>query len=154
MGIDTMDYKKLDSKQDIHALGVKYICNILDRVGFTIHEVNEDPNYQFQLIAQINDRAMLIAVRTACHPDVGTIDMAAQRELIQKARQINAVPHFAGLSLKEIKVTKNQADDRIRGSEYNVIFNGMTVVRHLGIDLCGQRLKTVDNASDINLKIQ
>ena len=149
-----MYQESLDFKQHIHLLGVSYLYNFLDRVGFTIHDVNRDPNHHFQLVAQINDRTMLIAVRTACHPDVGTIDKAALRELINESRQLNAVPHFAGLSLTDTEVTNNQADDRIKGSKYTVIFNGMTVVRQLETDRCGQRLKTIDNTNDINSKIQ
>lgn len=154
MDINIMDHKNLDTNQNIHALGLQYICNFLDRVGFTIHDVNKDPNHHFQLFAQIYDRTMLIAVRTACHPDVGSIDMATQRELLKESKQLNAVPHFAGLSLTETKVTKTQVDDITKGSKYNVIFNGMTVVRQQEIELCSQLLKNADNTSDIDSKIQ
>ena len=144
----------MEFEQNIHALGVNYMCCFLDRVGFTIHHVNRDPNHHFQIFAQVNDRAMLIAVRTACHPDVGTIDKAIQEELIKMSEHFKAVPHFAGLSLALRNMTDNQVDGIVKGGEYNVIFNGMTVVRQLEIDLCDQQLKTVDNTSDINLGIQ
>ena len=124
-----MDHQNSDSKLNIHALGVHYICYFLDRVGFTIHDVNRDPNHHFQLFAQMNDRAMLIAVRTACHPEVGTLYKATQEELIKEAEQLKAIPHFAGLSLTTINVIDSQVDDIARGNEYDVIFNGMTVLR-------------------------
>ena len=124
-----MDHKHLDSKLNIHALGVNYICNFLDRVGFTIHDVNRDPNNHFQLIAQINDRVMLIAVRIACYPEVGTLYEATQEELIKESEQLKAVPHFAGLSLTVTNVTDSQVDGIAKGSEYDVIFNGMMVIR-------------------------
>ncbi len=124
-----MDHRNFDSKINIHALGVHYICYFLDRVGFTIHDVNRDPNHHFQLFAQMNDRALLIAVRTACHPEVGTLCKATQEELVKEAEQLKAVPHFAGLSLTTINVIDSQVDDLARGNEYDVIFNGMTVLR-------------------------
>lgn len=137
-----MDHQNLDYKLNIHVLGVHYICYFLDRVGFTIHDVNRDPNHHFQLFAQINVRAMLIAVRTACLPDVGTLDKATQEELIKESEQLKAVPYFAGLSLAPTNVTDHQVDSISKGGEYNVIFNGMTVVRQLETDLCDQRLKS------------
>jgi len=124
----SMGYKKLESKQKIHKLGVNYICNFLGSAGFTISDVNKDLNHHFQLLAKVNDRALLIAVRTACHPDVGTIDKEAREKLINESERLNAVPHFAGLSLTAINVTDIQVDGITKGNEYNVIFNGMTVV--------------------------
>ena len=72
---------------------------------------------------------MLIAVRTAWHPDVGTIDKATQKELIKESEKLNAVPHFAGLSLTAMTGSDNQEGDLIERGAYEVIFNGMTVVR-------------------------
>ena len=124
-----MDHKELQPEQNIHEIGVNYLKGLLDRVGFTIHDVNKDPNHHFQLFVKINDRAMLIAVRTACCPDVGTIDKATQEELIKESERLNAVPHFAGLSLTAMNGSDIQEGGSSDGSEYEVIFNGMTVVR-------------------------
>ena len=62
------DHKKLESQRTIHERGVTYVHDLLDRVGFTIHDVNKDPDHHYQIFAQFKDRAMLIAVRTAYHP--------------------------------------------------------------------------------------
>lgn len=124
-----MDLKDLEPKQNIHEVGVNYVKDLLDRVGFTIHDVNKDPNHHFQLFVQINKRAMLIAVRTACSPDVGTIDKATQKELIKESKKRNAVPHFAGLSLTAKTGSDNQEGDLTEGGAHEVIFSGMTVVR-------------------------
>lgn len=124
-----MNRKDIEPNQNIHELGVNYVKDLLDRVGFTIHEVNKDPDHHFQLFVQINKRAMLIAVRTACHPDVGTIDKATQKELIKESEKLNAVPHFAGLSLTAMTGSDIQEGDSTEGGAYEVIFNGMTVVR-------------------------
>jgi hypothetical protein len=72
---------------------------------------------------------MLIAVRTACHPDVGTIDIATKKKLIEESEQLNATPYFAGLSLTVTNVNDIQVEEIVKGEEYNIIFNGMTVVR-------------------------
>ncbi len=79
----------------------------------------------------MNDRALLIAVRTACHPEVGTLCKATQAEELFKEAlsRLKAVPHFAGLSLTTKNVIDSQVDDLARGNEYDVIFNGMTVLR-------------------------
>ena len=124
-----MDHKDFQSTQYIHERGVNYLKDLLDRVGFTIHDVNLDPDHHFQLFVQINKKAMLIAVRTACHPDVGTIDQTTQEELIKESEQRNAVPHFAGLSLTAMKVSDNQEEGSTEKSEFEVNFYGMNVVR-------------------------
>lgn len=119
----------LESKQNIHELGVNYIRDLLDRVGFTIHEVNNVPNHHFQIFAQVKNRAMLIAVRTAYYPDFGTLDQAAREELIKESKQLEAVPHFAGLSLTSVKLNDIQEGGVIKEGEFEIIFNGMNVVR-------------------------
>lgn len=117
------------SRQQIHELGVKYVQNLLDRVGFTIHDVNEDPDHPFQLLARVNGKALLIAVRTAYHPDVGVMWEATRKKLIEESVQFNAIPHFAGLSLTSVNGGKLQADTLADGADCKVIFQGMTVVR-------------------------
>lgn len=118
----------LNPKQNIHKLGVNYVCNFLEHAGFTIQEVIKSPDHHFQLLVKVNDKSMIIAVRTACHPDVGTIDKETQEKLIKESERLNAVPHFAGLSLTATNVSDIQVDGMVKGSEHNVIFNGMTVV--------------------------
>ena len=44
-----MNHKDIEPNQNIHELGVNYVKDLLDRVGFTIHEVNKDPNHHFQI---------------------------------------------------------------------------------------------------------
>ncbi|MGI9537766.1 MAG: hypothetical protein ACR2PB_11905 [Desulfocapsaceae bacterium] len=124
-----MDHKDLEPKQNIHEIGVNYVKDLLDRVGFTIHDVNKDPNHHFQLFVQISNKSMLIAIRTACYPDVGTIDEATQKELIKESEKLKAVPHFAGLSLTAMNGSDNQEGGSTEAGAYEVIFNGMTVVR-------------------------
>lgn len=124
-----MDHNDLEFERNIHEVGIAYIHDLLDGVGFRINDVNKDPDHHFQLFAQKKDRAMLIAVRTACHPDVGKIDITTKKKLIEESKQLNATPYFAGLSLTVTKVNDIQVEDIIKGEEYNIIFNGMTVVR-------------------------
>lgn len=125
----TMIHKHLQSNQNIHELGINYVIDLLDRVGFTIHDVNKDPGHHFQLFTAVNDKALLIAVRTAWHPDAGVIDNATRDKLIKESEQRDAVPHFAGISLTSMNRNDIQVDKISKGGEYKVIFNGMTVVR-------------------------
>ena len=124
-----MDRINFESEQGIHELGVTYVHDLLDRVGFTIQEVNKDPEHHYQLLVRIKNRAMLIAIRTAHSPEVGTLDKPMKEKLIEEAKRLNAVPHFAGISL----TSKNESDIQNKGLaqvvEDNIIFNGMTVVR-------------------------
>lgn len=117
------------SKQHIHELGVTYVQDLLDRVGFTIHDVNKEPDHHFQLFAKVNDKALLIAVRTAYHPDIRVIDKATQTKLIMESEQFNAIPHFAGLSLTAKNGIDIQLEDVTIGDKYKIIFHGMNVVR-------------------------
>ena len=119
----------VESRQHIHELGVRYVHNLLDRVGFTIHDVNEDPDHYFQLLAQVNGKALLIAVRTACHPDVGVMWESTRKQLIKESGQRNAIPHFAGLSLTTANGGKMQEDELSDGVDCKIIFHGMTVVK-------------------------
>jgi predicted transcriptional regulator len=124
-----MGYKKLNSKENIHKLGVNYICNFLERAGFTIHEVHDNPEHHFQLLAKVNERSLLIAVRTANYPDTGSIDKKTTKRLIKEAELLNAVPHFAGLTIKPSEINDASADGLSEGQRYNVIFSGISVIR-------------------------
>ena len=57
------------------------------------------------------------------------LDKATQKELIKESEKRNAVPHFAGLSLTAMTGSDIQEGDSTEGGAYEVIFNGMTVVR-------------------------
>ena len=119
----------VESETNIHELGVKYIHDFLKRVGFTIHEVNVDPDHPFQIYAQFKERALLIAVRTAYHPGVGIIDAAIREKLVNKARELKAVPHFAGLSLTTSVANDSQLGDKAEEGAYEIFFSGMIAVR-------------------------
>lgn len=124
-----MDPKNLKSKHDIHALGVGYICDFLDRAGFVILERNTNPDHHFQLFVKACDRSMLIAVRTAIYPDIGTIDMATKELLVYDAKQKKAIPHFAGLAITPLENNDIQFDGVTEGREYKINFPGILVVR-------------------------
>jgi hypothetical protein len=123
-----IDNENLDSKKNIHALGVNYIYHFLDRAGFTIHEVITDPDHHFQLLAERKGRAMLIAVRTAHYPDMGTLDKLTREQLIKESEKRNAIPHFAGLALTSLETNDKEVDGLTEKGEYKVVFNGITVV--------------------------
>ncbi len=125
-----MRYKNLNSLQEIHELGVNYICNFLDSAGFTIQEVNKSPDHHFQLLAKVNDKAMLIAVRTANYPNIGSIDKKTKERLIKEAEQLNAVPHFAGITVKPSEANDIEADSLTDRQKYKVFFPGISVVRN------------------------
>ena len=123
-----MDHRHLKSTQNVHALGVRYVSNFLHRVGFTIHEVNTDPDHHFQLLTKRKNRTMLINVRTAYYPDVGTLDKATQEQLINESEQLSAIPHFAGLSITELETNNIEVDRFTEDREYKFTFYGITVV--------------------------
>jgi hypothetical protein len=119
----------VESDNNIHERGVEYIHDLLKRVGFTIHEVNVDPDHPFQIYAQFKERALLIAVRTAYHPGVGTIDEVIRKKLVDEAKQLKAVPHFAGLSLTTSVANDSQLEDKAEEEAYEIFFSGMIAVR-------------------------
>ncbi|MBT8353555.1 MAG: hypothetical protein KJO60_03470 [Desulfofustis sp.] len=94
------------SKSHIHALGIDYVQDLLSHAGFVIHNVNKDLSNPTQLLAKISVRTLLIAVRTACYPNVGELDEIFIEKLIKESKELNAIPHFAGLSL----TSKNGSD--------------------------------------------
>ena len=124
-----MGYIGLASKKNIHELGVKYIHDLLARVGFTISEVHTDPAHHYQIFAQFKERALLIAIRTAYHPNVGTLDDESRKKLVEAAGQLKAVPHFAGLSLTTSAANDSEIDDVSKKGGHEIFFSGMTVVR-------------------------
>ena len=115
---------------DIHSLGVGYICSFLDRVGFTILEYNSKPDHHYQILAHINGRTLLIAVRSDYYPKVGTIDSASLEELVSESDELNALPHFAGLSVQPLDTNDIEVEGVVtKGLEYEVSFNGITAVK-------------------------
>ncbi len=117
-----------DSEKNLHALGVNYIYNFLNNAGFTIHQVNNDPDHHFQILAKTNNKTMLIAVRTAYYPHIGAIDKATQEQLIKESEQVNAIPYFAGLAVKPLETTDMSVDGSTAGQEYKILFSGISVV--------------------------
>ena len=124
-----MGHIVVESKKNIHELGVKYINDLLERVGFTVHEVNVEPDHHFQIYAQFKERSLLIAVRTAYHPSVGTMDESIRERLVEEAKRLKAVPHFAGLSLTTSAVNDSQLGDVDEEGTYEIFFSGMIAVR-------------------------
>lgn len=126
---NSMGNSRVDTYQNIHGLGVSYICNFLDRVGFTILEFNSKPDHHYQVLAEINDRTLLIAVRTAYHPEVGIITSASLEKLIRESNEFNALPHFAGLSVLPLDTNEIEIEGVTEGRDYKVLFNGITAVK-------------------------
>ena len=124
-----MGHIVVESNKNIHELGVNYINDLLERVGFTIHEVNVDPDHHFQIYAQFKERALLIAVRTAYHPEVGTMDETMRARLVEEAKRLKAVPHFAGLALTTSAVNDSQIGEVFEEGMYEIFFSGMIAVR-------------------------
>jgi len=123
-----MDCKSLDFKQNIDSFGVSYLCNFLDRAGFTILEVNYAPNHPYQLLERINDKCMSIVVRTACHPDIGTMDYTTLASLVRESEELCVSPHFASLSLIPMETQDIEVNGITEGQGHKVIFNGIIAV--------------------------
>ncbi len=124
-----MYQESLDVKQHIHLLGVSYVSNFLARVGFTILEVNTDQNHHYQLLAKINDKSFLIAIRTAHHPKLGTLDTSTMENLLKESEQLNAIPHFAGLTAVPVEGNDTELDGSSEGQLLKVLFNGIRAIR-------------------------
>ena len=124
-----MDFSTLGSKQDIHTLGVSYLCSFLDRVGFTILKCNTALDHHFQILAKIHDKSLLIAVRTSCRLDAVPIESSTLEALIKESEGFGALPHFAGLSVIPLAANDSEDDGLTGDHEYRVIFNGIRAVR-------------------------
>ncbi len=118
-----------DVKQHIHLLGVSHLSNFLDRVGFTILEVNTDPNHHYQISVKINDKSLLIAVRTAFHPNLGTLDTHTIEKLLRESEVLKAIPHFAGLTVVPADKNNTEVDGSSEDQMFRVIFNGISAIR-------------------------
>lgn len=128
-----VDNNPLKSKKKIHALGLSYISDILTRAGFTLLEVNTDPNHHFQLLAEINEKTFLIAVRSACAPEVGRIDTFALEKLERESEKLNAIPHFAGLTIAPVEKKDMEVESVHVGQEFKIIFSGISAVGNSGV---------------------
>jgi hypothetical protein len=104
------------------------MCDFLKRAGFTIVEVNTDPNHHFQLLAKINEKSFLIAVRSACAPEVGKIDTFTSEKLERESEKLNAIPHFAGLTVAPVENKDTEVGSVTLGQEFRIIFNGISAV--------------------------
>lgn len=123
-----MDTEQLEPGPNIHAIGLSYVYNYLSREGYVIYEVNTDPNHHFQILAKGGNDFIIVAVRTAYHPDMGAIDKATRKQLIKESDQLSAIPHFAGLAVAPLDTNKPEIEGFKGGREYQVTFNGITVV--------------------------
>jgi hypothetical protein len=117
-----------NSDQNIHALGLGYIYSYLSREGYAIYEVDTDPNHPFQILAKRENEFIIVAVRSAYHPDIGSIDKTTQQQLIEESDRLNAIPHFAGLTVTPVDTHHLEIDGFAPGKEYEIIFNGITIV--------------------------
>ncbi len=126
---NVMDNIDSEWNMNIHERGINYVQDLLERSGFTIHAVDKDLSSPSQILAEVGYRKLLIAVRTACHPDEGKLDKEKRQKLIKESERLNAVPYFAGIILAAVKDGDIQAEDIVRGSDHKVIFNGMIVIR-------------------------
>ena len=123
----------LNSKKIIHALGLSYICDFLKSAGFTILEVITDPNHHFQLLAEINEKTFLIAVRSACAPEVGRIDAFTLEKLERESEKLNAIPHFAGLTIAPVDKKDMEVESVNSDQEFRIIFRGISAVGNSGV---------------------
>ena len=124
-----MYQESLDFKQHIHLLGVSYVSSFLDRVGFTILEVNTDQSHHYQLFVKIPDKSFLIAIRTAYHPQLGTLDSHAMENLLRESEKLNALPHFAGLAVAPVDVNDSRQDGSSGDRMLKVLFSGIRAIR-------------------------
>jgi len=118
----------LCSAHNIHALGVSYLCNVLDRAGCTILEWNTIVDHHFQIFTRIHDKYLMIAVRTSCHPETGTIDASTLETLVRESEERGALPHFAGISVAPLDTDELEVDGITEGREYHVSFSGISAV--------------------------
>ena len=124
-----MNHHYIKSTETVHVIGVNYICEFLENAGFEILERHTDPDHHFQLLAKTYRKNMLIAVRTGIYPDTGALDSTVKKQLIQESAQLEAVPHFTGLTLVPLETGDDGGGSPTEGKEYEIIFSGISVVR-------------------------
>ena len=124
-----MYQESLDFKRHIHLIGVSYVSDFLDRVGFTIQEVNTDQNHHYQLLVKIIDKSFLIAIRTAHHPQLGGLDAFTMEKLLRESEKLNAIPHFAGLTVVPVDGNNTDPDGSSVDQTLKVIFSGIRAIR-------------------------
>lgn len=107
---------------------MSYLCNIIDRAGFTILGVNYAPNHHYQLLARIKDKCISIVARTACHPDTGTMDYSTLESFVRESEELCVSPHFASLSLIPMETQDIEVNGITEGQGHKVIFNGIIAV--------------------------
>ena len=123
-----MDMNNQSSEQKINSLGLGYIYSYLDREGYTIYEVNTDPHHHFQILAKLDNDLIIVAVRTAYHPNLGAIDKIVQKRLIKEAEKLDAIPHVARLAVTPLETNDLEIDGSPEGKEYRVTFDGLTAL--------------------------
>ena len=123
-----MDMKNQSSKQNIHTLGLSYIYSYLNGEGYTIYEVNTDPHHHFQILAKRDDDLIIVIVRTAYDSETLTIDKNLQQRLVEESERLDATPHVARLSVSPLHTNNLEIDGVSEGTEYRVIFNGLTTL--------------------------
>jgi hypothetical protein len=70
----------------------------------------------------------MIAVRTSCHPETGTIDSSTLETLVREAEELGVLPHFASISVVPLESDGVEVDGPDEGQDYRVTFSGISAV--------------------------
>ena len=122
------DFDLLGHKQNSYDFGVSYLCTFLDRAGFTVLEWNTIPDFHYQILAKTHNKSFMIAVRTACHPDAGSIESSTLETLVKESEKRGSIPHFARIYVFPLATNDIKMNGTAEHWEYKVIFNGISAV--------------------------
>ena len=103
------------TEAEIHRLGVQIVSDELQSEGWTILDINVNPEVNPQIIARKNGTLGHVLVRTARHPKKGAVeDSCTVQRCLERASTLRAVCYFAGLRVSHAEASL-RGDEKHRG---------------------------------------
>jgi len=107
--------REVMTEAEIHRLGVQIVSDELQSEGWTILDINVNPEVNPQIIARKNGTLGHVLVRTARHPKKGAVeDPCTVQRCLERASTLHAVCFFAGLRVSHAEASL-RGDEKHRG---------------------------------------
>lgn len=90
---------ELMSHDEIHKFGIKSILPYIQKEGFEIEGVNDDPRTSPQVVGTVDSQKAFLAVKTAMYPEKGVLSQDEKSRFVAWARQQGGVALFASVGL-------------------------------------------------------
>ena len=130
MSNESENVTDLMTADEIHHFGIEVVHNYMTENGFEILSVVTDLGINPQIVARKDGELAMVAVRTACYPDKGSIEsQEIAQKLIAFADSKNALCYFAPVGIANVDGSNDlEMSLPKKGAPFAVAFEGLLVL--------------------------